>query len=234
MPTPHIAAPDGAFAPTVLLPGDPLRARYIAEVHLDGAELVTSVRNMEGYTGTYEGRPVSVMGTGMGVPSISIYATELARFYGVRNLVRVGSCGAIRPDVAIRDLVIGLGACTDSVVNRQRARGIDFAAVADFGLVRALDDAAEGLDVGVHVGSVLTSDLFYAPESDLYAVLADLGVLAVEMEAAGLYGVAAAEGVRAATVCTVSDQLVRGEALTSEERQASFDDMIGLALRALV
>jgi purine-nucleoside phosphorylase len=234
VPTPHIAAPDGAFAPTVLLPGDPLRARWIAETFLTGAEEVTSVRNMLGYTGSYEGRPVSVMGTGMGVPSISIYATELARVYGVRNLVRVGSCGAVAGDVALRDVIVALGACTDSGVNRQRFAGFDFAAVADFGLTRAVVEAAERLGVAPRVGSVLTSDLFYDAPEGFYGRAADLGVLAVEMEAAGLYGVAAASGARALALLTVSDHIVRHEALSVEDRQTSFAEMVRLVLEASV
>lgn len=231
MPTPHIAAPDGAFAPTVLLPGDPLRARWIAETYLDGATEVTAVRNILGYTGDYQGRPISVMGTGMGVPSISIYATELAQFFGVKNLVRVGSCGAIAEDVALRDVVVAIGACTDSGVNRQRFAGFDFAAVADYSLLRAAVDSAERLGVAVRVGSVLTSDLFYGP-TDIFDTAAKLGVLAVEMEAAGLYGVAAATGTRALALLTVSDHIIRHEALAVEERQTSFAEMIQVALDA--
>lgn len=232
MPTPHISAPDGAFAPTVLLPGDPLRAKWIAETFLDGVEQVTAVRNMLGFTGSYEGRPISVMGTGMGVPSISLYATELARFYGARNLVRVGSCGAISSDVALRDVIIAIGACTDSGVNRQRFAGFDFAAMADYSLLAATAASAERLGVAARVGSVFTSDLFYDAPEQVFGIAAGLGVLAVEMEAAGLYGVAASTGTRALALLTVSDHIIRHEALGTEERQTSFAAMIRVALDA--
>jgi purine-nucleoside phosphorylase len=234
MTTPHISAEPGDFAPVVLMPGDPLRARYIAENHLDRAQLVTSVRNMEGYTGTYRDQPVSVMGSGMGIPSLSIYATELVRDFGVQSLIRVGSCGAIAGDVEIRDIILAIGACTDSGVNRTRIRGYDFAAVADFDLLRAAADAAARLDHAVRVGNIFSTDLFYSPDDSIYATLAGLGVLAVEMEAAGLYGIAAAEGARALTICTVSDHLIAGTHLTPEERQSSFDEMMQVALEAAI
>lgn len=232
MPTPHISAPDGAFAPTVLLPGDPLRAKWIAEQFLDDGELVTEVRNVLGYTGTWQGSPVSVMGTGMGIPSASIYATELIRNYGCQRLIRVGSCGAIQTAVALRDVVIALGACTDSGVNRARFAGHDFAAVADYDLLRRAVDAAEASGHAVHVGNVFSSDLFYAPPGVGYEAATSMGVLAVEMEAAGLYGVAAAHGARALAVCTVSDHLLTDQALSSADRQQTFSDMVDIALRA--
>jgi purine-nucleoside phosphorylase len=234
MPTPHISAAAGEFAPVVLLPGDPLRARYIAETHLDDARLVTSVRNMEGYTGLYHGQPVSVMGSGMGIPSVSIYATELIREYDVERLIRVGSCGTISSDVEMRQVILASGACTDSGVNRTRIGGLDFAAVADFALLRAAADAADRLGHAVKVGNIFSADLFYAPDDTIYETLAGLGVLAVEMEAAGLYGVAAAEGAAALTICTVSDNLTTGAGLTPEERQTSFDEMMQIALEAAV
>jgi purine-nucleoside phosphorylase len=233
MPTPHIAAEPGDLAELVLLPGDPLRARWIAERHLDDARLVSAVRNVLGYTGTYRGVPVSVLGTGMGVPSISIYATELAVHFGCRRLVRVGSCGAIVDDLALHDLVAAIGAGTDSGVNRARLGGYDLAAVADFGLLRAVVVQAVASGVGLRVGSVFTSDLFYRPDDDLYRRLAAHGMVAVEMEAAGLYGVAAATGVAALVLCTVSDHLGRDEHLTAEERERGFGTMVGLALDAL-
>lgn len=235
MATIHISADPGAFATTVLLPGDPLRAEYIATHHLEDAREVTSVRNMLGFTGTHAGRPVSVMGTGMGIPSISIYATELIETYGVTDLVRVGSCGALQRSVALRDLVIAMTASTDSNVNRQRSSGIDFAAGADYGLLRAVADTAADQDRTVHVGNVFTSDLFYPPslDYDLMTRMEALGVLAVEMEIAGLYGVAAQYGVRAVAVCTVSDHLHSDERLTADERVSSFDDMISMVLTAV-
>ncbi|MBK5267096.1 MAG: purine-nucleoside phosphorylase [Acidimicrobiia bacterium] len=233
MPTPHISAEKGAFAEAVLLPGDPLRAQFIAENFLEDAVQVNAVRNMLGFTGTYNGVPVSVMGTGMGIPSASIYATELIKDYDVKRLVRVGSCGAISTRVNIRDIVIAIGACTDSAVNRARYGGWDFAATADFELARAAVDAAEAAGKTVHVGNVHSADLFYNPTSHVWDTLENMNVMAVEMEAAGLYGVAAEYGARALTIATVSDHIRTGEATTSEERQSTFGDMISVALDAL-
>lgn len=234
MSTPHISAPAGAFAETVLMPGDPLRAQYIAETFLQDAQQVTVVRNMYGYTGSYQGRRISVMGHGMGIPSCSIYAKELITEYGVKNLIRVGSCGAVLDDVHVRDVIIGLGACTDSKVNRIRFRDHDFAATADFGLVQALVQAAQNNGLPAKVGNLFSSDLFYHPDSGMTETLRRYGILGVEMEAAGIYGVAAEFGAKAATICTVSDHIVREEYTTAEERQTTFNDMIKIALDAAV
>ncbi len=234
MPTPHISAHPGDFAEAVLLPGDPLRATFIAEHMLDDARQVTGVRNMLGYTGFYQGMAVSVMGTGMGIPSASIYATELVTEFGVKRLVRVGSCGAFSPDVAVRDIVIALGACTDSGVNRARYHGWDFAATADFGLARAAVDAADAAGIPVRVGNVHSSDSFYNPVENAFDIMEKMGVLAVEMEAAGLYGVAAERGARALAILTVSDHIRTGEATTSDEREKTFGEMVRVALDALV
>ncbi|MDH3683456.1 MAG: purine-nucleoside phosphorylase [Acidimicrobiia bacterium] len=234
MPTPHISAEPDDYATTVLMPGDPLRARYIAESFLDGARQVTDVRSMFGYTGSYRGVPVSVQGSGMGIPSIQIYATELAKVYGVERIVRVGSCGAIQDDIDLRDVVIGLAAGTDSTVNRTRFGGRDFPAAADWSLLRAVVDTAEQRSITHHVGTVFSADFFYEPEgSETFALLERYGVLAVEMEAAGLYGVAAEYGIAALTVATVSDQIKRGEALSADERESSFDEMMTLVLDAV-
>ncbi|TFH87671.1 purine-nucleoside phosphorylase [Billgrantia azerbaijanica] len=234
MATPHIEAARGDFADTVLMPGDPLRARYLAETFLDEVRQVNGVRNMLGYTGRYRGRSISVMGHGMGIPSVSLYARELIVDYGVTTLIRVGSCGAVRDDVALRDLVVGLGACTDSGVNRSRFAGMDFAAIADFALTRHAVDAAAALGVPVTVGNLFSADLFYDPRPDTAALLKRYGIVGVEMEAAGLYGVAAEYGVRAATLCSVSDHILRGEALSSDERVHGFDAMIRVALEAVL
>ena len=234
MATPHINAKDGAFADVVLMPGDPLRAKYIAETFLEGAELVTDVRNMYGYTGTYKGRRVSVMGHGMGIPSCSIYAKELVTEYGVKTLIRVGSCGAVRDDVKLRDVVIGMGACTDSKVNRMRFRAHDFAAIADFELVRHAVDAAKAKGIEVKVGNLFSADLFYNPDATMFDVMDKYGILGVEMEAAGIYGVAAEFGARALTICTVSDHIKRHEQTTSEERQLTFNEMIVIALESVL
>ncbi len=233
MPTPHISASDGDFAEAILLPGDPLRARHIADTFLDDARQVTAVRNMLGFTGSYQGMPVSVMGTGMGIPSASIYVTELIRFYGVERLIRVGSCGAIDPDLQLRDTVLAIGAATDSGTNRTRFGGWDFPATADFGLLRSAAEAAERSNTNARVGNVFSSDLFYNPRSDTVEIMSSMGILAVEMEAAGLYGIAAQEGVRALAVLTVSDHIVRDEQTSSDERERTFDDMIRLALEGL-
>lgn len=233
MPTPHIAAEQGEIADSVLLPGDPLRAKYIAENFLDDAVQVTDIRNMHGFTGTYEGQTVSAMGTGMGVPSASIYATELVDHYGVRRLVRVGSCGGIAPDLELRDVIVAIGASTDSMVNRSRYAGWDFAAVADFGLARAAVDAADEMGIATRVGTVHTADLFYNPVGDAFDTMENMGVLAVEMEAAGLYGVAAERGARALAVLTVSDHVRTGASTDPDERERTFDDMVRVALRTL-
>ena len=233
MPTPHISAAPGEFAEAVLLPGDPLRAKHIAERFLDDAEQVTGVRNALGFTGTYQGRRVSALGTGMGIPSASIYATELVTEYGVERLVRVGSCGALQRDLALRDIVLAAGACTDSGVNRARYAGLDFAAIADFGLLRSAAEAAEAQGVEVHIGNCHSADLFYDPRDGLFDVMAQMGVLAVEMEAAGLYGVAAQHGVRALALMTVSDHIITGERTSSEERERNFDQMVSIALEGL-
>ena len=192
------------------------------------------MRACEGFTGTFEGRPVSVMAHGMGIPSCSIYATELVREYGVERLIRVGSCGSLRDDLALRSVVVALGASTDSNVNRIRFGGYDLAAVADFELARAAVDAAHELDIDVRVGNVLSSDLFYAPDTSTTDLAASLGILAVEMEAAGLYGVAAETGARALTLLTVSDHIPTGAQLSAEDRQTTFDDMVRIALATAV
>ena len=234
MPTPHIEAQPGDFAETVLMPGDPLRAKFIADNFLDDVKCVTKVRNMFGYTGTYKGKRISVMGSGMGVPSISIYATELYRDYGVEKIIRIGSCGAIRDDIKIRDIVIGMAASTDSNVNRQRISNVDFAACADFSLLKSVVDTAEKMGKAVHVGNIFTADLFYTPQPEIFATLEKYGVLAVEMEAAGLYGVAAEYGKKALTVLTVSDHIKTGEQTTAEERQTTFKDMMEITLESIL
>ncbi len=233
MPTPHIAAADGDFAETVLLPGDPRRAQHIADTFLSDARQVTNVRNMLGFTGSYDGMPISVMGTGMGIPSSLIYATELINAYGCNRLVRVGSCGAVTERIALREVVIAIGACTDSAVNRTRYGGWDFAATCDFALARAAVDAATARGLTVRTGNVHSSDLFYHPDDGALDVMERMGVLAVEMEAAGLYGIAAATGVRALTVCTVSDLIRTGERLSTDDRERGFDEMIAITLDAL-
>lgn len=232
--TPHINAPEGAFADVVIMPGDPLRAKYIAEKFLDDVKLVTDVRNMFGYTGTYKGRKISVMGHGMGIPSASIYAKELITEYGVKKLIRVGTCGSVRPDVHVYDVVIGLGACTDSKVNRIRFKDNDFAAIADFDMAQAAVQAAKAKGKAVRVGNLFSADLFYTPDVEMFDVMEKYGILGVEMEAAGIYGVAAEYGAKALTICTVSDHIRTHEQTTAEERQLTFNDMIEIALDSVL
>lgn len=231
MPTPHISAQPGDLADVALMPGDPLRAEHIARTFLEGARRVTEVRNMYGYTGAYRGRRVSVMAHGMGIPSCSIYATELIREYGVRCLIRVGSCGALAPDLGLRDVILALGASTDSKVNRARFLDHDFAAVADWGLLSAAAAAAAERGVKVRVGNVFSTDFFYPPEEQrLLDGLERMGILALEMECAGLYGLAAEHGARALGVLAVADHIRKGEHLSPAERQTTFDEMIAIAL----
>jgi purine-nucleoside phosphorylase len=226
----HINADAGAFADTVLLPGDPLRAKYIAEKFLDGAELVTDVRNILGYTGDYEGTRVSVMASGMGIPSASIYTKELITEYGVKQIIRVGSCGSVSDKVELRDVVIGMGASTDSNVNRIRFGGYDYAAIADFGLLEKAVAAARALNLNTKVGNIFSADLFYTPDTAMFDLMDKYDILGVEMEAAGVYSAAVEFGARALAICTVTDHIRSGAALSSEERQLSLDDMIRLGL----
>lgn len=234
MATPHINAEKGDFADVVLMPGDPLRAKYIAETFLENAREVNNVRGMLGYTGSYKGRAISVMGHGMGIPSCSIYTKELITEYDVKTIIRVGSCGAVREDVKLYDVVIGMGACTDSKVNRLRFKHHDFAAIADFELVRNAVDAAQDKGITVRVGNLFSADLFYTPDPQMFDVMEKYGILGVEMEAAGIYGVAAEFGAKALAICTVSDHIRTGEQTTSHERQTAFNDMITIALESVL
>ncbi len=234
MSTIHIDAEPGDFADIVLMPGDPLRAKMIAERWLDEAKLVTATRNMFGYTGYYKGRRLSVMAHGMGIPSASIYATELIREFGVKSLIRVGSCGAVCVDVKLRDVVIAMGGCTDSKVNRMRFMEHDFAAIADYDLLATAVAAAKDLAVSVRVGNVFSADLFYSVQPQMFDVMRKMKVLAVEMEVAGLYGLAAEYGARALGILTVADHLITGESISSDERQNSFSDMMEIALETAI
>jgi purine-nucleoside phosphorylase len=226
------AAP-GDFASTVLMPGDPLRAQYIADSYLDNARRVTDVRNMWGYTGEYKGMPISVMAHGMGIPSVSIYCTELITEYDVKRVIRVGSCGTTHPDVRLRDVLIAMGASTDSGVNRMRFGGYDYAALATFSLVQNAVKAAQENKVRYHVGNIFSADLFYTPDPGMFDTLARYNVLGVEMEAAGMFPIAAEHGAEALAICTVSDNIRSGEALSSEERATTFDEMILVALETV-
>jgi purine-nucleoside phosphorylase len=230
MPAKHINAQRGDFAATVLMPGDPLRAQYIADKYLSEVRRVNDVRNMWGFTGQYRGRPLSVMAHGMGIPSASIYCQELIVEFGVRRIMRVGSCGTVHPAVKLRDIVIAMGASTDSGVNRMRFRGYDLAALASFGLLREAVRVAEQRKLRFHVGNVFSADLFYTPEPEMFDVMRKYNILGVEMEAAGIYALATELGAEALAICTVSDDIRGGAALTTAERQTTFDSMIELAL----
>ena len=229
-PTPHINARPEDFAKTVLMPGDPLRSKFIAENFLTDAKLVNNVRGISGYTGTYKGVPVSVMASGMGMPSIGIYSYELFNFFGVENIIRVGSAGALSADIALRDLVIGMGACTNSAFTDQYGLPGKFAPIASYELLRSAVKACEEKDLRFRVGNLLSSDTFYNEDPAASMSWAKMGVLAVEMEAAALYAQAARAGKRALAVCTVSDNIVTGEELDAMARQTSFTDMMEVAL----
>jgi len=230
----HIAAKPGEIADAILLPGDPLRAQFIAETFFKDPVRYTAVRNMFGYTGTYKGKRVSVQGTGMGIPSISIYANELFRDYGVRKAIRVGTAGSIQEQVKIRDLVIAMSASTDSAVNKVRFSGMDYAPTSSFPLLKKAYDTAVARSWTPHVGPVISSDSFYTEDPDQWRLWAKFGVLAVEMEAAELLTLAAKYGREALAILTISDSLVTHEATTAEERQTTFTKMMEIALEAVI
>lgn len=228
----HIGAAQGEIAPTVLMPGDPYRARWAAERFLDAPRLVNETRGMLGYTGTWRGEPVTIHGSGMGMPSLSIYANELIRDYGARTLIRIGSCGAMQPHVRLRDIVLAMTASSLSTPSRGLFRELSFAPCADWALLRAAVAAAEARGAEHHVGGIYSSDVFYDERPDLNEILTRHGTLAVEMEAAELYNVAARLGARALAVLTVSDHLQTGEQLASDERETGFAEMVEIALEA--
>ncbi|WP_299090905.1 purine-nucleoside phosphorylase [uncultured Metabacillus sp.] len=230
----HINAKQGEIAETILLPGDPLRAKYIAETFLEDVICYNNVRGMLGFTGTFNGKRVSVQGTGMGIPSISIYVNELIRDYGVKNLIRVGTCGAIQKDVNVRDVIVAMTACTDSNINRLTFPGIDFAPCASFDLLKKAYDSGVEKGLFVRAGNVLTADIFYRDSMEIVEKLAAYGVLAVEMETTALYTLAAKYGVNALSILTVSDHIFTGEETSAEERQTTFNDMIDMALIAAI
>ena len=226
----HIGAKEGDIASTVLLPGDPLRAKYIAENFLTDTICYNQVRGMYGYTGTYKGKRISVQGTGMGIPSISIYLNELITSYKAKNLIRIGSCGSMQADIKIRDVILAMSASTNSHINKIRFNGMDYAPTADFNLLKKAYDIALEKNISVKIGSVLTSDTFYQDDPNSWKHWANYGVLAVEMETAALYTLAAKFKVNALSILTVSDSLVTREETTSEERQKTFNQMVEVAL----
>ena len=234
MSTKHMNAAPGDFAETVLMPGDPLRAQYIADTYLDDARRVTDVRNMWGFTGEYKGQAISVMAHGMGIPSVSIYCTELITEYDVKRVIRVGSCGTSHRDVKLRDIIIAMGASTDSNCNRMRFGGYDLAALASFDLVKKAVAAAKSNGVRYHVGNIFSADLFYTPDPDMFETMAKYNVYGIEMEAAGIFPIAAEHGAEALAICTVSDDIPSGDALSAEDRATTFDEMILVALETAV
>ncbi len=229
----HIGAKKGDIAETILLPGDPLRAKHVAETFLQDAVCYNEVRGMYGFTGFYNGKRVSVQGTGMGIPSASIYINELIREYDVKNLIRIGTAGSLQPHIHVKDVVIALAASTNSAVNWNRFRGSDFAPTADFDLLLKAYHAAKDLNIPIKAGNVLSSDEFYDDDPDFYKKWAEYGVLCVEMETAALYTIAAKYGAKALGIFTISDSLVTKEACSAEERQHSFNDMVKIALNTL-
>lgn len=230
IPTPHINAGIDDFAKTVLMPGDPLRAKFIAETFLTDAVLVNNVRGVNGYTGYYNGKRVSVMASGMGIPSMGIYSYELFNFYDIDNIIRIGTAGSIHPDLKIRNVVLAMGACTDSNYGAQYELPGTFAPIASFELLRKAVKVIEEMgNIGYKVGNVVSSDVFYS-DRQTTAAWQKMGALAIEMESAALYMNAARAGKNALTICTISDSLVTGEVTTAEERQTSFDDMMKIAL----
>ncbi|RRJ66429.1 purine-nucleoside phosphorylase [Paenibacillus oralis] len=230
----HIAAKPGDIAETILLPGDPLRAKFIAETYLEGVTCYNEVRGMLGFTGTYQGKKISVQGTGMGIPSISIYANELIKEYGVKNLIRVGTCGGMQEHVHVRDVILAQASCTDSSMNRHVFGGFDFAPIASFPLLKTAYEFGVKKGLKLHVGSIFSSDMFYRDDTTVTKLLMKYGVLGVEMETTALYTLAAKYGVNALTILTVSDHLLTGEETTSEERQTTFKQMMEVALDTAV
>lgn len=232
IPTPHIDAKEGEIAQTILLPGDPLRARFIADNFLDNVRQFNSTRNMLGFTGTYKDREISVMGTGMGCPSIGIYSYELINFYKVKNLIRIGTAGSLMSDVHIKDVVFGMGACTTSNYTNLMGLKGTFAPICSYVLLEKAVAAAKKLGINYHVGNILSSDMFYGPYKEISGGMdwSDMGVMAVEMEAAALYTNAAAGGANALSILTISDSIITGESTSSYERQTAFTSMMEVAL----
>ena len=228
--TAHIKANPSDFAKTVLMPGDPLRSKFVAETFLENPKLVNNVRGVQGYTGTYKGVPITVMASGMGMPSIGIYSYELYNFFGVENIIRIGSAGALADHVNLRDVIIGMGACTNSCYQDQYNLNGKYAPIASFELLSHAVEASKALGVNYHVGNILSSDIFYHADPAFNDAWRKMGVLGIEMEAAALYMNAAVAGKRALAICTVSDHITRGEALDADARQTSFTDMMNIAL----
>ncbi len=232
--TPHINANRGDFAETILMPGDPLRAKYIAQTYLNNVEQVCDVRNMLGFTGEYKGQHISVMAHGMGTPSMAIYANELITQFGAKKLIRVGSCGAISNDIDLRGLIVPTAASTGNAMNRARFAGYDYAAAPDFEMLKACWQVAEMRDITPHYGNIFTNDFFYEDPESLLPALQKMNILALDMESAALFTIAAQNRVQALSILTVSDHVVNGGEMTSQDRQTSFNQMLELALETAI
>ncbi|WP_343192122.1 purine-nucleoside phosphorylase [Buchnera aphidicola (Formosaphis micheliae)] len=232
MTTPHINAKYGDFSDIVIMSGDPMRAKYIADRYLTNIVEVNNVRAMFGFTGEYKQNRISVMGHGIGIPSCSIYIKELITEYHVKKIIRIGTCGAIRRDINVSDIVVGMGACTDSKTNRIRFRDNDFAAIADFNLLNNIVKVSKRLDIKISIGNFFTTDLFYSYNSELLDIIEKYGIIGIEMETAGLYALSAEYKVQSVSICTVTDHFKKEEKLTSEERQFTLDNMINIALES--
>ncbi|MET2951300.1 purine-nucleoside phosphorylase [Vibrio owensii] len=229
--TPYINANHGDFAETVLMPGDPQRAEWIAKNLLDKAEQVCNLRHMTGYTGYYKGKRISVMPHGIGIPCALLYCNELVEHFGVKKIIRVGTCGSVHPLIKMRDIIIGMSASTDSQVNRRSFEGFDLAATASYPLVRNLELAAQSLEIPVKIGSLFTTDTFFNPDPSIFCTLGRFGIVGIEMEAAGIYAMAMERGIEAVSICTVSDTIFASEDVPHEER-AQFEDMAKIALES--
>lgn len=232
--TPHINANRGDFAETILMPGDPLRAKYIAQTYLSNAKQVCDVRNMLGYTGEYKGQEISVMAHGMGTPSMAIYANELIKEFGAKKLIRIGSCGGVASDISLRDIIVPNGASTGNAMNRARFAGYDYAAVPDFELLKACWQTADMQDVPVRYGNIFTNDFFYEDPEALLPALLKMNILALDMESAALFTIAAQNRVQALSMLTVSDHIITGEKISSADRQTTFNQMMELALETSI
>lgn len=234
MSTPHITSKKNDFSDVVLMPGDPLRAKYIAENYLTDFHKVNSTRLMLAFTGFYKKRRVSVMGHGIGIPSASLYVRELILEYNVKKIIRIGTCGAIREDIKLHDIVISMGACTDSKVNRIKFNNHDFAAIADFNMICKTKKIAQKNNINVYIGNFFTTDSFYNDDKKMLNILKKYNILGIDMETAGIYGIASELSAKALSICTVSDHILRKEKLSSQERESSFNKMINIALESIL
>ncbi|UNB92219.1 MAG: purine-nucleoside phosphorylase [gamma proteobacterium endosymbiont of Trioza apicalis] len=233
MSTIHINAKKNDFAKIIIMTGDPLKAKYIAKKFLSNIKLINNIRGMLAYTGIYKKKKISVMGHGIGIPSCSIYIRELINNFGIKKIIKAGSCGAIKNNIKLNDIIVGMGASTDSKINRKNFKNYDFAAIADFNLVKNIVDAAKLSKINIHIGNIFTTDLFYSNNTKLLNLLEKYNILGIEMEAAGIYNIAAEFGISAMTICNVSDHIKKKESLSAIERQYTFNEMIKIILKSI-